>query len=288
MAPYCNICSYRQTNPRPQRSVQHRHFSAREVRIMQGVEYSTTNTSYMCPTCMTMHNIMPDYGLNVCLGTSQLHNLHHPRDLSVTCPPDPLHIDWVTISGGTIPDLEDAFLHDYKRQKRPMRILISAGLNDLVRGATRTIMMERFLHLKEVVDTQNFYHPHTKNELVIATLLNPPKIVWFPDNGPPPENHLNLYQEVKELNDWIVLFNSENGKITPRFHRYGVRTAKKFLLDGTQVPFKTHQWNQWRQSEPVHDMLHLNDYWRVRMGGAIVKHFQGEHERFGTLGRLFA
>ena len=148
-----------------------------------------------------------------------------------------------------------------------MRILVSAGLNDLVRGATRNSIVGRFLHLKEVVETQNAYHPHTKNELVNATLLNPPKLVWFPDNGPRPENHLNLYQDVKELNDWIVYFNQQNGKLTPRFHRYGVRTGKKIMVDGTQVPFKTHQWNQWRQSEPVHDMLHLNDYWRVRMGG---------------------
>ena len=284
MPPYCNICSYRQLSPRPQRSVHHRHFSAREVRIMQGVEFSTTNTTYMCPTCMTLHPIWPDYGLNVCLGTSQLHNIHHPRDTTVSCPADPLHIDWLTVSGGTIPDLEDAFLHDYKKQTRPMRILISAGLNDLVRGATRTKIMEHFLNLKRVVADQNFYHPHTKNELVIATILNPPKLVWFPDNGPPPANHVNLYQDIKELNDWIVLFNNEGNKITPRFHRFGVRSGTKMLKDATKVPFKTHQWNQWRQSEPVHDMLHLNDFWRVRMGGAVIKHFQGEHERFGKLG----
>jgi hypothetical protein len=95
MAPYCNICSYRQPT-RPLYDVYHRHFSSREVRIMQGVEYSTTNTTYLCPTCMSVHNIWPDYGLNVCLGTSQLHNIHHPRDPTVICPPDPIHVDWVT------------------------------------------------------------------------------------------------------------------------------------------------------------------------------------------------
>ena len=124
MAPLCNICSYRQVNSRP-RSVFHLHSSAREVRYMQGVEDRSSHHTYMCPTCMAVHSTWPEVGLNVCLSDSQLHNFHHPRDLTVTCPPDPFHVDWVTISGGTIPDLTHAFIVDYKRQPRPMRVLAS-------------------------------------------------------------------------------------------------------------------------------------------------------------------
>ena len=90
MAPYCYICSYRQPTG-PQRRVNHRHSSSREVRLMQGVDFSTQALTYMCPTCMEAHNTWPEYGLNVCLGTSHLHNVHHPMDPTVTCPPDPLH-----------------------------------------------------------------------------------------------------------------------------------------------------------------------------------------------------
>ena len=64
---------------------------------MQGVEYSTRNLNYFCPTCMTTHPTYPDYGLNVCLSDSQLHNFHLPRDPQVYCPPDLLHVDWLTI-----------------------------------------------------------------------------------------------------------------------------------------------------------------------------------------------
>ena len=164
MVPYCMICSYRQAEERPY-PMFHFHSSPREVRILQGVEYTTSNPDYMCPTCRVMHSTFPDYGLNVCLGTSQLHNFHQPWDPTVTCPPDPFHIDWVTISGGTIPDLTQAFTVDYRRQPRPMRIFVTAGLNDLLRGTSRDTIVERFIHLKETIDAQNVYHPMPRMNL---------------------------------------------------------------------------------------------------------------------------
>ena len=274
MAPYCMICRYRQAEERPY-PLFHLHSSPREVRILQGVENTTSNPDYMCPTCRAMHATMPDYGLNVCLGTSQLHNFHQPWDPRVTCPPDPFHIDWVTISGGTIPDLTHAFTVDYKRQPRPMRVFVTAGLNDLLRGTSRDTIVERFIHLKETIDAQNVYHPHARNELVIATILNPPKLVWFEANGSPPANHNNRFKDIKEINDWLKNYNRDNGRVcTPSFHRFGVRTIR-----GVQ----SHQLSQWRQSEPFSDMVHLNDYWRVKMGQAVIKHFRGERDRFGTL-----
>ena len=91
-----------------------------------------------------------------------------------------------TISGGTIADLTHAFHVDYRRQLRPMRIFVSAGLNDILKGASRDTIVERFMNLKEVIDRQNLHHPHAKNELTIATVLNPPKLVCFDGNGPPP------------------------------------------------------------------------------------------------------
>ena len=206
---------------------------------------------------------------------SQLHNFHLPRVPQVYCPPDLLHVDWLTISGGTISDLTHAYRVDYKKQPRAHRILVSAGLNDLMRGASRDTVVERFIYLKETIDAQNEHHPETKNELVIATILNPPKLAWFAGNGEPPANFQNRLQELRDLNSWIKYYNSQNGRVcTPAFHRFGVRTVK-----GVQ----THHFSQWRQSEPVLDMVHLNDAMRVRMGQAVVRHFRGELDRFGQL-----
>ena len=275
MAPFCDICSYRQTGDDRPRPIFHLHSSAREVRIMQGVEYSTKNRNYFCTTCMTTHPTYLDYGLNVCLSDSQLHNFHHPRDPLVDCPPDSLHVDWLTISGGTIADLRHGYLVDYRKQPRAQRILVSAGFNDLMRGASRDTVVERFIHLKETIDAQNAHHPNSKNELVIATILNPPKLVWFSGNGDAPPNFQNRLQELKDLNSWIKFYNSQNGRIcTPAFHRFGIRTIKGVLA---------HHFSQWRQSEPVADMVHLNDRMRVRMGQAVLRHFSGEIDRFGYL-----
>ena len=279
MAPYCNICSYRQLEG-PLGPVYHRHFSAREVRIMAGVEYTSSNYSYMCPTCMLVHPVWNDCGLNVVLSDSQLHEVHRPRDPGVLCDPDPFHLDWNTISGGTIGDLTHAFMVDYKRQPRPMRVFLSAGLNDILRGASRDTLVERYMHLNEVIERQNAFHPHAKNELTIATVLNPPKLVWFEGNGPCPHNFTNHLQDLKDLNAWIKYFNSQNGRVsTPNFHRFGVRTTKATALTSIQ----THQLSQWRASEPVHDMIHLNDFWRVRLAKSVIKYFRGERDRFGIL-----
>ena len=284
MAPLCNIYSYRQRGER-QGPVYHQHNSPREVRILQGVEYSDSNPTYMCPTCVVMHPAKPDIGLNVCLSDSMLHNFHQPRDPTVICPPDPFHVDWVTIPGGTIQDLTQAFTVDYWRQTRPMRIFVSAGLNNILRGASRNSMVEDYIHMKEVVQAQDAYHPNKRNELVIATLLNPPKLVWFAGNGPPPSNFHNHLGEIKELNSWLKFFNTQNGRIcTPSFHRFGVRTTRgRIGGSGPVTSIQSHQFSQWRQSEQTRDMVHLNDRWRVRMGQAVLRHFEGEYQRNGLL-----
>ena len=117
----------------------------------------------------------------------------------------------------------------------------------------------------------------------MSTVLNPPKLTWFPDNGQPPPGHNNRLEEVKAINDWIIEFNDSYGKYTPRFHRFGVKTGRRFV-GGTPVAYKVHQWNQWRQTEAMDNMIHLSDEWRIRMGGAVVRHFNGELQREGVLG----
>ena len=159
---------------------------------------------------MQSHPAKLNYGLNICVSTSQLHNFHLPRDPGVVCPPDSVHIDWLTIPGSKIADLSYAWRLDYHREPRPMRVLLAAGLNDLIQGGNRDTIMSAIRHFKEVIDDQNRYHPRAKNEFAVATLLNPPKLVWFRDNGPPPTGQLNQLLEIKNLNDDIIQFNSNN------------------------------------------------------------------------------
>ena len=274
--PKCNICSYRQLEP-PGLPIYHRHFSSVEMRIMQGVEWSTTNRSYLCPTCQMSHPARPDSGLNVCLGDSQLHEFHVPREPGVTCPPDKIHIDWNTVPGATIPTLQHAWQVDYGKYKRPMRV------NDLLKGGTFTSITNSILHLRLAIDYQNQFHPSQQNELVVATILNPPKLCWFPDNGAPPPGHRNRLQEITDINQWIVEFNDSYGNLTPRLHRFGVKSGRKFV-NGIPTPLHVHQLSKWRQTEEVHDMIHLNDQMRVRLGAAVINHFESEQNKKGVLG----
>ena len=182
-APRCTICSYRQLYYDDRAPVYHRHFSSRDIRILQGLEYSVTNRDFLCPTCQSYHPLLPDTGVNICLTGSELHDFQHPRDSEEVCPPDRLHIDWNTISGGTIANLEYAWSLDYRKCKRPMRILLVAGIDDIEKGGTKDSLTNSILRLKNTIDDNNVYHPDMKNELVVATVSNPPKYVWFPDAG---------------------------------------------------------------------------------------------------------
>ena len=63
-------------------------------------------------------------------------------------------------------------------------------------GKTRDEVVESFLHFKNTVDKQNDFHPEIKNEFVIATVLNPPNICWFADNGPAAANNTNMIADL--------------------------------------------------------------------------------------------
>ena len=285
MPPPCNICSYKQPRPDTPREVSHRHSSSRQVRVMMGVEDHWSNPYYLCPTCQAPHLAKLDYGLNVCVSTSQLHNFHQPRELGVVCPPDTLHVDWLTIPGATLEQLMYAWRLDYHKEARPMRVLLVAGLNDLIKGGDADQLKDMIGRFKTNIDAQNRYHTHTRrNEFSVATLLNPPKLAWFPDNGPPPPQHTNRLVELANINHWIQEFNLKNGMVAvPSFQTWGTRTSKKVLEDGTSWPFKTHRWSEWRRSEPTEDKLHLSDPMRIKMGKFVVKFFKGELERKGPL-----
>ena len=285
MPPVCHICSYKQPEPDTPRQVRHRHSSSRQIRVVMGVEQHWSNPFYLCPTCQAPHLAKPNYGLNVCVSSSQLHDFHYPREESVVCPPDTLHVDWLTIPGATISDLNYAWRLDYHRETRPMRIVLVAGLNDLIKGGNEATVKDQIERFKTNIDSQNRYHHNTRrNEFCVATLLNPPKLAWFPDNGPPPPHHTNRLVELASLNQWIKEFNLKNGfEAVPSFQTWGTRTSQKVLEDGSAWPIKTHRWNEWRHSEPVHDKLHLTDTKRIKMGKSVINFFQGQLERYGPL-----
>ena len=279
----CGICSNRQTSPATPVPVYHRHNSARQVRIIQGVEYKQDNLDYFCPSCKATHKCRMPQGLNICVSTSQLHDFHHPREEGIVCPPDTSHVDWLTIPGATISDLNLAWRLDYQREWRPMRVLLIAGLNDLLKGGDFNSVVQEIKTFWHNVTYQNHVHPGLSNQFTVATMLNPPKMVWLPDDGPIPHGHIDYSDVLSELNSWIDKFNAENNqRCVPRFHTWGTRTTTR-MIGGVKQVVKAHRWNEWRQSEPRHDMLHMTDKMRVKMGRQVVRFFEGEHKRHGII-----
>ena len=76
---------------------------------------------------------------------------------------------------------------DYHKEPRAQRVLLVAGLNDLIKVGSAEELKESVLDFEEVVRHQNRYHTHLGcNELSVALILIPPKLAWFPDNWPMP------------------------------------------------------------------------------------------------------
>ena len=279
----CTICSFQQTPPLPPKPVHHEHSSAREVRVLQGVEDKDGNPNYMCTSCSSVHSSLPPQGLHIVVGDGNVHNIHNPRGSRVRCPPDPLHIDWLTVYGATIPELEHAWKVEYGEYKKAMRILLTGGTADFALGRSRNEIVESIMRFRIVVTAQNKYHPNTENDFVVTTVLNPPKLAWFEDNGQLPNNHPNLLNELKELNAWIIYFNEQKGKNTPRIHRLGVKNCFRNDKDRNKKKVLCHIFNQWCESEPRGMQMHLSEQLKVRLVKLITRHFQAEIERLGPI-----
>ena len=99
-------------------------------------------------------------------------------------------MDYVTIPGGTLETLFHAFMLDNAAQPKPMDIFVVAGYNNLVKGYSRDFIGWHIEHfVKYVKELQSC--PGSTNTIAIGTLLYPPQLAWFSDNGPEPENYNN-------------------------------------------------------------------------------------------------
>ena len=146
----------------------------------------------------------------------------------------------------------------------------------LLRGYTRDNMDYSFQRMVDMVKLAG-PAPHL-NTVAIATLMYPPQLAWFDDNGPLPHpNYRNNKSKIDWLNEKINQRNRENGVPDyPGFHTYGIRTTTRHSTDlygqYHQRVVKSHRWEHWRETNPTR-MLHLRDDRRVKMGIAVNKYF---------------
>ena len=278
----CMICSFTQPYPAEQVPVYHRHFSSLRLREYTGIE--GTNTAYLCPSCKSHHSPYPDARVKIVVSGSTLHQFFAPPEdtchTATQYSGDIQHCDYITIPRACIEDLIHAFRLDYDQewQTKPLDVVMVAGYNDLAKGYGREFINHGFKEFSNVVLQQgNRSHPLTPNTVAIASLMYPPQLAWYPDNGREPAGYVNQMEKIHWLNYKINQLNlANNVPHYPRFHTYGVRTATRRWIDvyGQEHHrnIKMHRWEHWREAEPT-QMLHLNNERRFKMGAAVNSYF---------------
>ena len=279
--PECQICSYRQPYSEKSAAVTHRHFS---TNLMMSLTKDKAG-NYNCSSCKSVHGTHTTERIKLCVSSSTLHMFWAPPDRSeVKYDGDIQHTNYITIPGGKVETLQQAFRIEYGSEVRGIDVLVVAGLNNIIKRDTREEVMRKLDLFKNTVmkQSQNL-HPTTPNTFAVATLLYAPQLAWFPDDGDQPSPYYrNRLEDIQWINAEIIRFNKENGvPMAPHFHKYGVRRDNKTRKDRfghiTVRHTVSHRWEQWREEEAKW-MLHLNDERRIVMGQAVNKYF-----RFNTL-----
>ena len=157
-----------------------------------------------------------------------------------------------------------------------MDIFIVAGYNDLVKNIDRNIIFDKIKKFCEyVIALPN--EDNATNTVTVGTLLYPPQLAWFHDNGPEPIGYLNQKEKINWLNGKIDDLNITNGmQYAVGVHKHGMRVATRKYVDEyghTQLRHvKRHRWEYWRETEKT-NMLHLTNERRFVLGRAINEYF---------------
>ena len=272
----CEICSFSQKAPEVKKPVFHEHFSSKALRELLDVEFALSG-SYFCPSCKRRHAPYPTERTKIVLSDSTLHNFFAPpSDTRTRYEGDTLHVDYLTIPGAPLETLFHAFKLEFSHHTKPMDLFIVAGYNDLVKNHGRDYIVETFKKFGEYVRSLP-NEENTANTVTVGTLLYPPQLSWFKDDGPEPQHYTNQKDKINWINREIAAINIENGiEHYVGIHKYGLRVANRKHTDEfgqvKEVHIKQHRWDHWRERVRS-NMLHLSNDRRVVLGKAINEYF---------------
>ena len=281
--PRCSICSYNQLKEEDKQVVYHKHFSSMFLRDCMGLTKSPGD--YACPSCKADHPSVQNTRRKVCLSDSMLHEFWAPKyTTNIIYKGDKSHIDYITIPGGTVSDLNNAWKIEMFQETGPMDVLMLAGLNNLVRGHSPESILRQYDHLVQYVMYQaHKFHPELHNTCTIGTLYYPPQLCWLPTEGKPPTGFRNTLSDMQYLNYEIERLNQESRLKSPNFTVFGLRGGVKYVMDkhgSWSWRDQTHyRFGDWREQERC-NMLHLKDSMRMKMGRWVEKFFRMETGNF--------
>ena len=91
-----------------------------------------------------------------------------------------------------------------RKHGRPLYVCIVAGYNDLVRNYDLEYIMYKLEKLVAMVLAAKV--GEVENTVAISTLMYPPQLAWYPDNGPVPyAGYVNQMEKIHRLNESINL-----------------------------------------------------------------------------------
>ena len=157
-----------------------------------------------------------------------------------------------------------------------MDVVIIAGYNNLLRNQGRDVIFDTFKKFGEYV-RQLANEDNSCNTVTVCSLLYPPQLAWFADDGPEPENYRNQIEKINWINGKIDGMNMEHGReYYVGVHKYGVRVRTIKWQDcygrEHQKHTKKHRWEQWREVDR-RNMMHLSNERRFVLGRAVNEYF---------------
>ena len=272
----CQICT---SSSEPRIPVYHRHYSSLYLRQITGSEESTA--PQFCPSCVGPHKPYPEKRIKLVISDSTMHLFFAPPGQTAAnrYDGDQVHTDYITIENADIRTLLHAFRHDYidKPAKKALDVVLIAGYYDMLAGNSRDYIIGK---LHEFSDTVKLAGEDSEpNTFVVATLMYPPCMAWFANDGPyPAPGYANQRAKIDWLNAEIHHLNSENSAPNyPGLHTYGVRkSTRKRINRYGQISWTTvrqHRWEHWLGAEKQH-MLHLKIERVFKIGYAINNYFK--------------
>lgn len=155
-------------------TVCHTHNSSKNYRISALANIWGNYHCFTCKNTPHLHKIGTRYPFLV--SSSILNNWQGLRIMN-GYQGDKIHVDYITIPGATVKELEHPFLAEYSNVHRTLDVLLVGLLNDVLCGATDSDIMEDICHFRNSVKsisagTGDIYQGY----FATATLLFPSRI----------------------------------------------------------------------------------------------------------------
>ena len=190
-------------------------------------------------------------------------------------PENRLHVDNLSIPGSKVPELQHAFLVDYKGVEASLHVVLSGGLNDVMAGKSAQTIFQEMVSFGDAIVSLN-----PKNTFSVVTLLLPPMLVKLPCDGIERGKEFIDYKDtIIQLNALILGYRKREQSLKGTcfitgFHHLGLREEKGITGEVTGLPLKNNAFNfpLWRETEPA-KMLHGSDTLRRIMGKRINEYF---------------